>query len=114
MSDIALPSLFPHQESLRDRTRAALAKHGRVILCGNPGFGKTRCAKWVLGASLNRTPGEKASGKSLFAVHRRGLVDNAIASFEEEPGLPHGVIMSGEETAYPRRIQVASIDSLLS
>jgi len=111
---IQLPTLYPHQESLRDRTRAALAQHGRVILCAQTGVGKTRCAKWILGASLNRTPGERASGKSLFAVHRRGLVDNAIASFKEDPPLPHGVIMSGEETAYPRRVQVASIDSLLS
>jgi len=57
---------------------------------------------------------DNASGRSLFTVHRRGLVDNAISSFEEEPGLPHGVIMSGSDTAYGRRIQVASIDSLLS
>ena len=109
-----LPSLFPHQEDLRDRTRTALAKHGRVILCANPGFGKTRCSKWILGTAANREPSPKASGRSLFAVHRRGLVQNAIDSFEEDPRLPHGVIMSGMETAYGSRTQVASIDSLLS
>ncbi len=112
--NIALPSLYSHQEDLRDKTRAALARHGRVILCAQTGVGKTRCAKWILGASANRKPGEKATGKSLFTVHRRGLVDNAVASFEEEPQLPHGVIMSGEDTSYGCRIQVASIDSLLS
>ncbi len=109
-----LPSLYPHQEDLRDRTRAALNGYGRVILAANPGFGKTRVAKWILGASANRKPGEKASGKSLFAVHRRGLVDNAIYSFGEEPELTHGVVMSGRDTAYGSKIQVASIDSLLS
>lgn len=111
---ITLPSLYRHQEDLRDRTRAALARHRRVILCAQTGVGKTRCAKWKLGASANREPGERQSGRSLFAVHRRGLVDNAVESFEEDPALPHGVIMSGRETAYSSRIQVASIDSLLS
>lgn len=111
---IELPTLYQHQESLRDRTRAALAKHGRVILTAPPGMGKTRCSKWILGASANREPNERQSGHSLFAVHRRGLVDNAVNSFGEEPELPHAVIMSGRETDYSERIQVASIDSLLS
>lgn len=111
---IQLPDLYPHQEELRDNTRTALAKHGRVILCANPGFGKTRCAKWILGASASRKPGPNQSGRCLFTVHRRGLVDNAVDSFAEQPALPHGVIMSGRETAYGRRIQVASIDTMLA
>lgn len=111
---IELPSLYPHQESLRDRTRASLATHGRVILCAQPGVGKTRMAKWILAASANRQPHENQTGRSLFVVHRRGLVQNAIDSFEEEPRLPHGVIMSGCETAYGRRVQIASIDTLLN
>jgi len=112
--NISLPSLYEHQEKLRDDTRAALGRHGRVILTAPPGCGKTRISKWILGASANRTPGENASGKSLFAVFKRSLVDNASDSFDEEPGLPHGTIMSGEDTSYGNRIQVASIDSLLS
>lgn len=112
--NIALPSLYQHQEDQRDRTRTALARHGRVILTAAPGVGKTRMAKWILGSSANREPNERQSGRSLFTVHRRGLVDNAVNSFEEKPGLPHGVIMSGRDTEYGSRIQVASIDSLLS
>jgi superfamily II DNA or RNA helicase len=111
---IELPTLYPHQESLRDRTRAALAKHGRVILCAPPGMGKTRTAKWILGAGYNREPKSNQSGRSLFTVHRRGLVYNARNSFAEEPAIPHGVIMSGAETSYGHRVQVASIDTLLS
>lgn len=111
---IALPPLYNHQEDIRDRVRGSLTKHGRTILCAPPGVGKTRMAKWILGTAANREPGERASGQSLFCVQRRGLVDNAIASFDEEPALPHGVIMSGKGAAYSRRVQVASIDSLLS
>ena len=85
MGVIELPSLYPHQEKLRDDTRAALAKYGRVVLCAQPGVGKTRTAKWILGASANREPSERASGLSLFAVHRRGLVDNASESFADSP-----------------------------
>lgn len=112
--NVTLPELYPHQEAMRDQTRAALARHGRVILCAGCGVGKTRIAKWILGASANRKPGERASGKSLFVVQGRPLVGNASSSFAESPELPHGVIMSGEETAYGKRIQVASIDTVLS
>lgn len=111
---INLPSLYPHQEELRDRVRHSLATYRRVILCANPGFGKTRVAKWILGASSNREPLPGQSGKTLFAVHRRGLVANAADSFEEDPPVPHGVLMSGEDTSYGRRVQIASIDTMLS
>ena len=111
---IELPTLYEHQAEHRDRTREALARHGRVILNAPTGYGKTRIVKWILGSSANREPNERQSGKSLFTVHRRGLVDNAIDSFAEEPALPHGTIMSRRDTAYGHRIQVASIDSLLS
>lgn len=111
---IELPSLYDHQAEQRDRVRSALAKHGRVILNAPTGSGKTRIAKWILGASANHEPNDRQSGRSLFSVHRRGLTQNAIDSFEEDPPLPHGVIMSGRDTAYDNRTQVASIDSLLS
>ncbi len=107
---ITLPDLYPHQEDIRDRARAALKEHRRVILTASPGFGKTRIAKWILGAAANRG----GDGRSLFCVHRRGLVDNAIGSFAEDPELSHGVIMSGRPTAYGNPVQVASIDTLIS
>lgn len=112
---IELPTLFPHQEDLRDRTRESLTKHGRVILCAQTGVGKTRTAKWILGAcSQRRDLKDTQSGRCLFVVHRRGLVQNAIDSFLEAPELPHGIIMSGCETTWGQRVQVASIDTILS
>jgi DNA repair protein RadD len=111
---IELPSLFPHQGEFRDQLRSALARHGRVIACAQAGFGKTRVSKAIFGASTNREHLPNQTGRSLFVVFSRGLVDNASDSFSETPALPHAVIMSGRETAYGRRVQVASIDSLLS
>jgi len=111
---IALPDLYPHQEDLRDRSRDALVKHVRAILCAGCGVGKTREAKWMLGAKENKTPTENQSGYSLFVVQGRPLVRNASDSFSEAPELRHGVLMSGEDTAYGCRTQVASIDTMLS
>lgn len=111
---IELPDLYEHQELHRDRVRKALARCRRVVISAPPGMGKTRLAKWILGATANREPSEKQTGHSLFAVHRRGLVDNAVDSFGEEPALPHGIIMSGRDTSYGDAIQVGSIDTLLS
>lgn len=111
---IELPSLYDHQGDLRDLARDALAKHRRVIITLPPGGGKTRLAKWIIGATANRNPSDNQSGRSLFTVHRRGLVDNASNSFNESPECPHGVIMSGVKPGYGARIQVASIDTMLS
>lgn len=111
---IILPDLYPHQCTMRDDVRTALAKHRRVILQAPPGTGKTRMAKWMLGsyANLNQRDGE--SGHALFAVHRRGLVENASRSFLEGPALSHGVLMSQRKSDYQQTIQVASIDTLNS
>ena len=114
MEVIESPALYDHQEEHVARVRAALAQRGRVIMCAPTGSGKTRMAKWILASSANRTPSGTQSGRSLFAVHRRGLVDNAQASFAESPELPHGVVMSGRAPSYGSRVQVASIDTLLS
>jgi superfamily II DNA or RNA helicase len=111
---IILPSLYDHQAAMRDSSRTELANHRRIVLCAPPGCGKTRIAKVILGASANRESLPNQSGNILFTVHRRGLVDNASNSFDEEPRLPHGKIMSGKKSAYGHRVQVASIDTLLS
>jgi DNA repair protein RadD len=114
MDVITLPDLYEHQVEQKDRVRAALLANRRVILCAPPGGGKTRMSKWVLGAAMNRPVSTGQSGKVLFTVQRRGLVDNATYSFSESPALPFGVVMSGRATSAQDRLQVASIDTLLS
>lgn len=111
---IDLPVLYAHQEQMRDDARRALAKYRRIIVCAPPGTGKTRLAKWVLGSYHNRARQQDESGRALFVVHRRGLVDNASSSFGEFPELPHGLIMSGRSTDFAQSVHVASIDTIRS
>jgi len=108
---IDTPTLYPHQQTMVEDLRASLAKHRRVILCAPPGTGKTRVAKFVMGSFANREPKAANSGRAVFTVHRRGLVDNASSSFLESPTLPHGVIMAGVKPKGWRKVQVASIDT---
>lgn len=108
---IEIPTLRPYQDKLIKELRDSLVKHRSVIACMPPGAGKTRCAKHMLGLYLNREKKDGESGKAAFMVHRRGLVENASASFDEHPRLPHGVIMSGVDTLPGCDLQVASIDT---
>jgi len=109
-----LPSLYDHQTEQKDRLRKSLATVRNSILCANPGVGKTRMSKWILANTLNRETGNQQSGNSVFCVHRRALVDNASDSFLETPQLDHGLIMSGRETDWSKRVQVGSIDTMLA
>lgn len=109
---IEIPDLYPHQTKMMNDVRDALKEHRRAILFAPPGTGKTRVAKCILGRYANRPQLEGESGRALFAVHRRGLVDNASGSFGEAPKLPHGLIMSKRKTNLAESVQVASIDTL--
>lgn len=106
------PSLYDHQCLMRDDVRTALGKYRSAIVCAPPGTGKTRLAKWILASYANRPQNQNESGKALFVVHRRGLVDNASHSFSESPSLPHGLIMSQRKQNLAETVQVASIDTV--
>jgi len=107
-------TLWDHQREHVDRVRAALMRQRRVVMCAPPGTGKTRMSKFMLDSKMSGDVRDGYSGRALFCVHRRGLVENASDSFNEAPKLDHGLIMSGNETAFGKRFQVASIDTLNS
>lgn len=111
---IELPSLRDYQTVNVQSVQRALLKDRRVIDCMPTGAGKSTVAKFILGSKLNKQPAPSQSGNAVFAVHRRGLVDNAIHTFLRKPELPHGVLMSGRKTSLKERIQVASIDTMLA
>lgn len=111
---IKLPTLREYQTENVQAVQKALMRDRRVIDCMPTGAGKSTVAKYILGAKLNRERTSSQSGNAIFAVHRRGLVDNAIRSFAKTPELPHGVIMSGRGTDLGHKIQVGSIDTMLS
>ena len=111
---IVLPELREYQHTMADGGRSVLGRSRAVILQAAPGSGKTRIAKFMLGKSAMRIRSDRLSGFNLFAVYGRGLVDNASEDFTAQPELPHGVLMSGVRKDWTKRIQVGSIDSLLS
>lgn len=111
---ITLPDLYDHQDSMRVETRQGLLEDGAVIVAAEPGTGKTRLAKAILGAAASVPLTARKSGRVLFSVYGRNLVDNASCSFMEEPHLRHGVIMSGQDTDWNKRVHVGSISTLIS
>jgi superfamily II DNA or RNA helicase len=111
---IELPSLREYQLEFVDSLRNDMRRTPRTIGCMPTGAGKSTVAKYLFGLARNKPPTDKQSGFSLFAVHRRGLVDNIVDTFNRSPALPHGMIMSGRDTNWNEPVQVASIDTLLS
>jgi DNA repair protein RadD len=106
---IDLPNLRDYQLDFVAQLRQAMRSHNRVIACMPTGAGKSTVAKYIIGSSYNR-----GTGKAVIAVHRRGLVDNIVDTFERQPYLPHGIIMAGRDTDWKQPVQVASVDTLLS
>lgn len=109
-----IPSLRDYQQDMKDRASQAFRRHRSVILQAGPGAGKTRTAKAIAGTAVSRPIAGNKTGMVLFAVYGRGLVNNASDSFNEDPPLPHGIIMSQSQTNWRHRVQVGSIDTLLS
>jgi DNA repair protein RadD len=106
--------LRPYQTEFVNKLRREMAAHRRVIACMPTGAGKSTVAKFIFDLASQKPITDKQSGFAVIAVHRRGLVDNIADTFDRDPSLPYGMIMSGKPTDWGKRVQVASIDTMLS
>lgn len=100
-----MTTLWPFQEEKINEVRAALRQHRSVLFQSPTGSGKTQVGSYM----LNRV--REKQGVGFFICHRRELVDQTAATFEEN-GLPHGFIASGYPQNLYQPIQICSIDTL--
>lgn len=99
--------LYPHQEEVLDRVRAAFRQgHKRVLLVMPTGAGKSETA-----AMMHKLTSLDGGRPSVFTVHRRTLVEQ-FSNRLDKYGLPHGVLMAGHPYSLWEPLQVASIDTL--
>lgn len=107
---MALPDLWPHQQSGIDRAREAMrAGHRRIVLVSPTGSGKSRLGTELVAQCV-------AKGKrAVWSCHRTELVDQAAATLTKA-GLRVGVISAG--SALPADpdapVQVASLQTMIA
>jgi superfamily II DNA or RNA helicase len=101
-------NLRPYQEQvIRDYDRALAVGKRRIILVCPTGGGKT-----VIAAAIIRRLHEKRRGV-LVLVHRREIIGQTSDKLHAH-GVPHGIIMAGEQNRPLEFVQVASIQTLWS
>jgi len=88
--------LRPYQLSAIAEIRQAFKTHRRVLFVCPTGGGKTMIFCDIARRSTKRV---------LILAHRKELVEQA----SERIGVPHGIIMSGVDTNYDEKIQIASV-----
>lgn len=99
-------SLRGYQLALQDDARARFSAGRRSVLLQAPtGSGKT-----VLIASMLQSAARKGF-RSWFTVHRRELINQAMATFRLA-GIPYGVIAAGYWEDRRAPIQIASVQTL--
>lgn len=98
--------LRDYQLDLIERTRGALRRGVRRVLLQAPtGAGKTALTAHMIGTAASR------GKRCWFVVHRRELVMQSIAAFDQV-GVPHGVVAAGWQADRSQPVQVASIQTL--
>lgn len=98
-----MPELRDYQKRVIDSVRSEAANGKKRILVVMPtGAGKTITSSVLVSGAAEK------GNRNLSLLHRRGLVDQMIASFTEM-GIETGCIMAGKEHDLERQCQVASI-----
>lgn len=103
-----MTELREYQSQAVHDLRASLRKrHKRPILVSPCGSGKTRIASELVRSALEK------GNRTLMLAPRRELVWQPSRVFAEQ-GIPHGLILSGEEPDGTEDVQIASWDTLRS
>lgn len=101
-------NLRPYQTEAKEQIRNSLRKgNTAVVLVASTGYGKT-----VQGADIIRNAIPKGNNV-LFLTPRRNLVSQTVKSFTAK-GITCGYVMAGHPYDKNHRVQVGSIDTLLS
>lgn len=98
--------LRPYQSAAVDALRASLAQgHRSPCLVAPTGSGKTHIARDLIGSAVAKCK------RVLFLAPRRELIYQTVAKLVSA-GIPHGVIMAGENVRPWEPVQVACIPTL--
>lgn len=98
--------LRPYQvKAIQDLRTAVQQGHKRVLLYMPTGGGKTACATEIIRSAVSK------GNSALFVCHRRELVHQCSNKLTEI-GVPHGLILAGEEPSHYDPVQVAAIQTL--
>jgi len=104
-----LPSLWPTQvkglQAIRDAFKAG---HRRILVTAPTGGGKTRMM-----AEIARGVADK-SRRAVIYSNRRMLTTQTSRKLSQAGLVDHGMLLSGERTAFLRDLQVASIQTVYS
>ena len=106
-------SLRDYQKEMLDRLGKAWKRNRSVMAQMPTGTGKTALLAAVIkGAAPNPSEGKGTpEGGVLVVAHRKELIEQ-ISQTLDGFGVEHGLIVSGQETDYSKKVQVASIQTL--
>jgi len=104
---VSLVILRDYQEELVERIRHAFRNdHQRVLAVAPTGSGKTVLFSFM-------TKRATAKGLHVLILAHRGEILDQISETLSEVGVEHGVIRAGHSMALTRRVQVASVQTLV-
>ncbi|CAH1654980.1 hypothetical protein CHELA1G11_10871 [Hyphomicrobiales bacterium] len=98
--------LRDYQDRLVDKVRVALRSHMAVLMVAGTGSGKTVMFSYISKNAANR------GKRILILAHRDTLIKQASRKLRDY-GVQHGIIMAGFTPNPHRRVQVASVQTIV-
>ena len=98
-------NLYDHQSVMINGVRSKMQDHKSILLQSPTGSGKTIMALFIISSAT-------AKNKTCFFIcHRRELIDQTSKTFAKN-NVEFGIIASGVEPDYSKKVQICSIDTL--